>query len=145
MKKSSLIISLLLVVACSHAQSIAGTWKCLSNVLVNDDGTRQDLWKSITEAFASATDMQYIFEADGKHYIKADKKCAIIAKMGSAIWSQSGKTITLTSTTDKTGTATTYTAAFTGNTLTLTHVYTIAEKQKLSIKTQKITLTYQKL
>jgi hypothetical protein len=145
MKKNSLIIFLLFVFFTTNAQSIAGSWKCLGNVLVNADGSKQDLWKNITASFACAADMQYVFDANGTHYIKADKKCAIIAKMGSATWSQSGKTIILTSTADKTGTATTYTAALTGNTLTLTHLYTIAEKQKPGIKTQKIILTYKKL
>jgi hypothetical protein len=145
MKKSSLIISLFYLVTYTNAQSIVGSWKCLSNVLVNADGSKQDLWKNITEAFACAADMQYVFDANGTHYIKADKKCAVIAKMGNATWSQSGKIITLTSTADKKATATTYTPAFTGNILTLTHIYTPAEKQTLGIKTEKIILTYQKL
>jgi uncharacterized membrane protein len=145
MKKSSLIISLFFLVVASHAQSIVGSWKCLSNVLVNADGSKQDLWKNITAAFACATDMQYVFEANGKHYIKADKKCAIIAKMGNADWSISGKIITLTSTSDKQATSTTYVPAFTGNTLTLTHEYTAEEKRKLGIKTQRIIITYQKI
>jgi hypothetical protein len=145
MKKNSLIIGFFFLVAAAHAQSIVGSWKCLSNVLVNADGTKQDLWKNITEAFACATDMQYVFDANGKHYIKAEKKCAIIAKMGNATWVQSGKIITLTSTTDKIATSTTYTPVFTGNILTLTHIYTPAEKQKLGIKIEKIILTYQRL
>ncbi len=145
MKKSSLIICLFFLVACTHAQSIVGSWKCLSNVLVNADGSKQDLWKNITSAFACAADMQYVFDANGTHYIKADKKCAIIAKMGNATWSQSGKIITLTSTADKKATATTYTPVFAGNILTLTHTYTPAEKKQLGIKTEKIILTYQRL
>jgi hypothetical protein len=89
--------------------------------------------------------MQYVFDANGKHYIKADKKCAIIAKMGSATWSQSGKIIALTSTADKQATSTTYVPEFAGNILKLTHIYTAEEKQKLGIKTEKIIITYQKL
>jgi Lipocalin-like domain len=145
MKKSSLIISFFFLVASTHAQSIVGSWKCLSNVLVNADGSKQDLWKNITNAFACATDMQYVFDANGTHYIKADKKCAIIAKMGNATWSQSGKVITLTSTADKKATATTYIPVLAGNTLTLTHIYTPTEKKQLGITTEKIILTYQKL
>jgi hypothetical protein len=145
MKKSSLIISLFFLLFQADAQSIVGSWKCLSNVLVNADGSKQDIWKNITEAFACATDMQYVFDASGKHYIKADKKCAIIAKMGNATWSQSGKMITLTSTADKQATSTTYVPVFAGNILTLSHIYTAEEKQKVGIKTQKIILTYQKL
>ncbi len=145
MKKSSLIIGFFFLVATADAQSIVGSWKCLSNVLVNANGTKQDLWKNITEALACATDMQYVFDANGKHYINADKKCAIIAKMGSATWSLRGKIITLTSTADKEATSTTYVPEFAGNILTLTHIYTAEEKQKLGIKTQKIILTYQKL
>jgi hypothetical protein len=145
MKKISLLVMVIMIAYATHAQSIVGSWKCLSNLLVNADGTKQDLWENITEAFACATDMQYVFDANGKHYIKADKKCAIIAKMGSATWSQSGKIITLTSTADKQATSTTYVPEFAGNILTLTHTYTAEEKQKLGIKTQKIILTYQKL
>jgi hypothetical protein len=145
MKKSSLIIGLFFLVACTHAQSIVGSWKCLSNVMVNADGSKQDFWKNITETFACAADMQYVFDTNGNHYINADKKCAIIAKMGSATWSQSGKIITLTSRADKLATSTTYVPEFVGKILTLTHTYTAQEKQKLGIKTEKIILTYQKL
>ncbi len=145
MKKISLLVMVIMIAYATHAQSIVGSWKCLSNVLVNADGTKQDLWKNITEAFACSTDMQYVFDANGKHYIKADKKCAIIAKMCNASWSQTGKIITLTSTADKEATSTTYEPEFAGNILTLTHTYTSVEKQKLGIKTQKIILTYQKL
>ena len=145
MKKISLLAMFTMFACAMQAQSIVGKWKCLSNVIVNADGTKQDLWKNITSAFACATDMQYVFEANGKHYIKADAACATIAKIGSATWSQSGKIITLTSTADKQATSTTYVPEFAGNILMLTHIYTAEEKQKLGIKTQKIILTYQKL
>jgi hypothetical protein len=145
MKKISLLVLAIMVAHAMQAQTIVGNWKCLSNVIVNANGTKQDLWKNITEAFACATNMQYVFDANGKHYIKADKKCAIIAKMGNATWSQTGKIITLTSTADKQATSTTYVPVFAGNMLTLTHTYTSEEKQKLGIKTEKIILTYQKL
>jgi uncharacterized membrane protein len=145
MKKVSLLLVAIMVSYAMQAQTIVGSWKCLGNVLVNADGTKQDLWKNITGALACAADMQYVFDANGKHYIKADKKCAIIAKMGNADWSQSGKIITLTSTSDKQATSTTYVPIFTGNILTLTHEYTAEEKRKLGITTQKIILTYQKI
>jgi Lipocalin-like domain len=145
MKKVSLLVAAIVVACTMQAQTIVGSWKCLSNVLVNADGTKQDLWKNITAAFACAADMQYVFEANGKHYIKADKKCAIIAKMGNADWSISGKIITLTSTSDKQATSTTYVTVFTGNILTLTHEYTAEEKRKLGINTQRIIITYQKI
>jgi hypothetical protein len=145
MKKVSLLLVAIMVAHAMQAQTIVGKWKCLSNVLVNADGTKQDLWKNITEAFACATDMQYVFDANGTHYIKADKKCTIIAKMGNAAWSISGKIITLTSTSDKQATSTTYVPVFAGNILTLTHTYTAEEKRKLGIKTQKIIITYQKI
>jgi hypothetical protein len=145
MKKSSLIISLLFLAAFTNAQSIVGSWKCLSNVIVNTDGSRQDVWKNIAEAFSCAADMQYVFEANGKHYIKADKKCEIIAKMGAATWSQTGKIITLISTADKQATSTAYVSEFAGNTLTLTHTYTAGEKRKSGSNAQKIVITYQKI
>jgi Domain of unknown function (DUF5004) len=145
MKKSSLFIILFFVVIPSiPAQSIVGSWKCLSNVLVNADGTKQDLWKNITEAFACAADMQYVFDANGTHYIKADAACANIAKIGTATWKVKDKIITLTTKDTKNTISTTYMLGFAGKVLTLTHIYTAEEKVQLNIQTQKIVIIYQK-
>jgi hypothetical protein len=144
MKKSSLIISFFFLITATDAQSIVGSWKCLSNVLVNADGTKQDLWKNITEAFACATDMQYVFDANGTHYVKASKDCQMITTMSNATWSISENTITVT-TKVPIVLATTYTLSYIGNSVIFTHVYTPAEKALLKIKTKKIIITYQKI
>lgn len=144
MKKSSLIIRLFFLAACTHAQSIVGSWKCLSNVLVNADGSMQDMNLTIFKEYPCAANMQYIFDANGTHYVKATKDCQMIAAMSNARWSASGNTIIVT-TKAPIILATTYTLSYIGNTVVFTHVYTPAEKALLKIKTKKIIITYQKI
>ncbi len=144
MKKIILLVVAIMVVCAIQAQSIVGSWKCISNVLVNADGSKQDLWKTIVKSFACAADMKYVFDANGRHYVKAAKDCEAIAAISNAAWSVSGSTITLT-TQLPTVTTTTYTLSFVNGSAVLTHIYTPGEKASLKITTNRITITYQKV
>lgn len=140
-------ISLLLIMAPASGQSITGTWKRISSTLEYQDGKKEDLHKAILAGFPCTRDMQFIFKADGTHYSQSSKGCETINAMNKATWKQTGNTLTLVSVKETKANpgGTRYTLTFSGNTVTLTHVYTSQENEGVSIKVKKIMLVYQRI
>ena len=133
------------------AQSIVGTWKTISQLMVNEDGTQKDLMAIQTRQYACMKDLETIFEASGKQRMKAPANCKTpidYEKMEASDWKMVGHTLSVTNKSMPTplGTTATYTVQFSGNTAMLTHEYSPAEKQKLpgSVKVQKVVITYQR-
>jgi hypothetical protein len=132
------------------AQSIIGTWKTVSNVVVNLDGTKSDITAMQLKQWPCMADLHTIFDANGKQYMKSEKKCGPIDynKLAVSTWKMSGATISITNTSmpNPLGNTSTYSVAFSGNTATFTHVYTDQERVKLhSKKVKEIVITYQRV
>lgn len=131
------------------AQSIVGIWKTINNIVVNTDGTKTDITAMQIKHWPCMADLQTIFDAGGKQYMKSSQKCGPIDynKLEPSTWKMNGKTITITNTTMPTplGNTATYTVDFTGNKATLTHEYSTEEKAKLhSKKVKQVIITYQR-
>jgi hypothetical protein len=111
------------------------------------DGRKEDLHKTMITGLPCAAEMQYIFKADGTHFSKSPKGCEAVDAMSKATWKQTGNTLVLVTANEaKLKVAgTTYTLSFSGNTVTMTHVYTAAENTITKTKAKKITMVYQRL
>ncbi|MDR3693001.1 hypothetical protein [Mucilaginibacter sp.] len=132
------------------AQSIVGSWKTISNTLVNSDGSADNLTVMQQKQWPCMADIQTIFEASGKQYMKSPKNCGPFdfSKVVPSTWKMLGNTISITNTSmpNPLGKTATYTVAFAGNTATFTHEYTAAEKAKLHSKAiKKVIITYQRV
>ena len=141
------LFALLIVITVSSslsAQNIMGTWKRTASIIENTNGTRTDLQKNMLQAFPCAADIKYVFETGGRHYMILPKGCEAIPN-SDAKWSQNGSTLT---TTQKVGNQTitsTYEISVSGNTMTMSHTYTEAEKAKGSKDTKRIILNHQRI
>jgi hypothetical protein len=135
------------IAAAGFCQSITGTWKRTSTILEYADGKKEDLQKNMQSGLPCTAATKYIFKADGTHYTQSPAGCEMIDKMSKATWKQNGNMLTVVTASDikiKTG-GTTYTLSFSGNTVTLVHVYTEAENKASGTKVKKLLVVYQKI
>lgn len=145
--KSRNLLFLTFLIVFGHpaaAQRITGSWKRTGNMLVNADGSKNDLQKTIVQSMPCSAGVKYIFEEGGKHYTKSPKGCEMIDEISTATWTQTGNTLSIHSNAEN-DIGTVYTLSFSGNTVVFTHVYSEAEKSRLHIKTAKIIITYQRV
>jgi len=147
-----LLLSVALSANDSQAQSIVGSWRTISQLIVNEDGSKKDLMVMQTRRWACMADLQTIFEANGKQLMKTSANCSTpinYDKLPPSDWKMTGHNISITnkSTPGPLGTTATYTVEFSGNKAILTHEYSTAEKQQLpgSAKIKKVVITYQRL
>lgn len=142
-----LSIFLFLFIAPVMAQSITGSWKRLSATIEYMDGRKEDLHKTMITGLPCAAEMQYIFKTDGTHFSKSPKGCEAVDAMSKATWKQTGNTLVLVTANEaKLKVAgTTYTLSFSGNTVTMTHVYTAMENAVTKIKPKKLVVVYQRI
>lgn len=140
-------IFLFLFIAPVTAQTISGTWKRLSSTLEYQDGKKEDLQKAIIANFPCAADMKFLFMEDGTHYTRSSKGCEVIDAMSKATWKQNGNTLTLVTENEakRQPAGTTYTLSFSGNTVTMTHVYTATENAITKSKVKKLVVVYQRI
>lgn len=140
-------IFLFLFIAPVTAQSISGTWKRLSSTLEYQDGKKEDLQKAIIANFPCAADMKFLFREDGTHYSQSSKGCEVIDAMSKATWKQSGNTLTLVNAKEakRQPAGTTFILSFSGNTVTMTHVYTATENAVTKTKVKKLVIVYQRI
>lgn len=147
MKKISLVIFATLLLQVTYCQSVTGTWKRISTTLEYQNGKTDDIQKAMTTNLPCAASTKYFFKADGTHYTQSPAGCEAVDKMSKATWKQSGSNLTVVTASEaqlKTG-GTTYVLSFSGNTMTMVHVYTDAENKMTGTKTKKITIVYQKI
>lgn len=145
MKNTIFLIVVLVFSAQLSAQSITGSWKRTGNETEDIGGKKTDLQKIMLQSSPCIAGIKYMFDANGKHTVKAPANCLEgIEEMSKATWTMQGKKLIITTITNPV-TITDYTLAFTGNTMVMTHLYTEAERKKYGIKTNKITITYQRL
>jgi hypothetical protein len=133
-----------------RAQSVVGSWKTISNAMVNNDGSKTDLIVMQQKQWPCMSAIQTIFEASGKQYMKSPKNCGPFDynKLAPSTWKMSGNTISITNTSlpNPLGNTATYTVAFAGNKAIFTHEYSAAEKAKLHNETiKKVIITYQRI
>ncbi len=140
-------ITFLLITATASGQSIAGTWKRLSATIEYMDGRKEDLHKTMITGLPCAAEMQYVFKADGTHFSKSPKGCEAVDAMSKATWKQTGNTLTLVTAIEakRQPAGTNYTLSFSGNTVTMTHVYTATENAVTKTKTKKLVVVYQRI
>jgi hypothetical protein len=129
----------------ASAQTVVGTWKRTGNMLIMDDGSKKDMQKMLLKAMPCQAGIQYIFTATGKNYTESPKGCGAGDEMSRATYHLSGNILTLTPEKDMGMPFTSdYTITFSGDNMTLSHVYTESEKSALHSKAKKIIITYQK-
>ncbi len=132
------------------AQTIVGAWKTISNVVVNKDDAKKDLTALQFKQWPCMANLQTIFEANGKQYVKSEKKCGPVdySRLPTSTWKMNGNSISITNTGIPTplGNTAVYQVAFSGKTAVFTHVYTPEEQSKLqNSKVKEIVITYQRL
>ena len=151
--KKTIIILIILCCGAQYAvaQSIVGAWKTVSTIVEDLDGKTRDMVAMQWKHFPCMAGIETVFEAGGKQITKGPAHCGPLdySKLGASIWKMNGNQLSITNEKMPTplGTTATYTVAFAGNKVMLTHEYTAAEKQKLtgSTKLKKIVITYQRI
>ena len=139
------ICLLLLSSFAAFSQTIVGTWKRTGNLLVMDDGSKKDMQKTLLKAMPCQANIQYIFTAAGENYTVSPKGCGAGDEMSRAKYHLSGNTLTLTPEKDLGMPFNSiYTVEFSGDRMTLSHVYSESEKTTIHTKAKKIIITYQK-
>ncbi|MCP9751806.1 hypothetical protein [Ferruginibacter sp. HRS2-29] len=147
MKKILLLAISTTLYTAGFCQSITGSWKRVSTTLEYKNGKKEDMQKNVQSGLPCTAGTKYYFKADGTHYTQSPAGCEVVDKMSKATWKQVGSTLTVVTGTDlklKTG-GTTYILSFSGNTVTLVHVYTDAENKQTGTKVKKISIVYQKI
>lgn len=147
MKKILFTALFVTIATIGFSQSVAGTWKRTATTLEYQNGKTEDLQKTLQANLPCTAATKYFFKADGTHYTQSPAGCEAVDKMSKATWKQNGNNLTVVTASDtklKTG-GTTYTVSFSGNTMTMVHVYTDAENKVTGTKTKKITIVYQKI
>src|ERR1035437_6701937 len=151
MKKQILLLLIAMaLVHCINAQSIVGTWKTISNMVINTDGSKTDITALQFKQWPCMADLHTVFDANGKQYMKSAKKCGSLdySTLAASSWKMNGKTISIANTTMPTpleNTAT-YTVDFAKNKAVFTHEYSAEEKAKLHTpKVKKVVITYQRV
>ena len=108
-------------------------------------GKKTDLQKIMLQSSPCIATIKYMFDANGKHTVKASANCMKgIEEMSKATWKLQGKKLIIAPIANP-AFATDFTLVFTGNTMVMTHLYTKAEQNKYGIKTNKIIITYQRV
>lgn len=125
----------------AFSQNIVGTWKRTSSILEYVDGKTDDLQKNLSATFPCSTDIKYVFESGGKHYMILPKGCESFPKI-EANWTQTGNKFFISQKVGKTVTETNYELSFSGKIMTMIHTYTPAEGLN---KTKRLILKYEKL
>jgi hypothetical protein len=147
MKKIVVTTIFINIALAGFSQSITGTWKRLSTLLEYQNGKKEDVQKALLTNLPCVAGTKYFFKADGTHYTQSPPGCEALDKMSKATWKQTGNNLTIVTASEsklKTG-GTTYTLSFSGNTMTMVHVYTAAENKDTNTKIKKITIVYQKI
>lgn len=150
-KQKLLIVAFLLVFSKALiAQTVVGAWKTVSNVLVKTDGSKNDLTALQWKRWPCLADLQTIFDANGKQYMKSEKKCGPLDynKLPAATWKMNNNSITITNSgmPNPLGNTAVYKVTFLAKTVVFTHVYTPEEQLKLHDRNVKeVIITYQRL
>lgn len=148
-----IILFFLTAIVCSstYSQSIVGSWKTLSNVSEDIDGSKNDIVPLQIKTWACMSNLKTVFEANGKQIMQSPPNCGPIDynKLPSSTWKMKGNVITITNEhlPNPFGNSTNYVVEFLGeNKVVFTHLYTIEEKGKLhDKKIKKISITYARI
>ncbi len=138
--KKLLIFALFFSVS-AHAQSIVGKWKRTASVIEYTNGKTKDLQETMNKILPCSKDIQYIFESSGKHFTIIPKDCISVA-IPDAVWKMEGNTLFISQKVGKEMMSTTFELSFSGNQMTMTHVYSASENQP---KNKEMSITYVKL
>jgi hypothetical protein len=129
-----------------RAQGLAGTWKRTSSILINADGSKQDMQAMLLKYQPCQAGVKHVFTATGDYYTVSPKGCGIGDEASRATWKVSGNNLVMVPKKDLgipfVGS---YALTFSGNTVSMTHVYTDAERKALHSKTARLLMTYQRL
>jgi hypothetical protein len=139
MKK--LLIIYLIFSFSAKSQSIEGSWKRTSAILEYNNGKTFDSQKSIMSSLPCTADIQYVFEKSDKHFMILPKGCEAIPN-DEATWQIVGDKFSISQKVGKENLSTSYELSFSGNILTMTHVY-LATENIPDVK--KIVIQYQRL
>ena len=152
MKIKALFFALLIVCLAqsSYSQSLVGTWKRVSTVLVGKDNVSNDLQKMMTKSIPCTVNITYTFETSGlqKTNIPEDckKKLASMAAMYvDTKYELNGSNLKVFSSQKKLFPDAVYKLSFHGNKMTWVHHYSDHPKDPNPTKAKTITIVYQKL
>ena len=134
-------ILLLTISFAGNCQSIVGTWKRTAAVLEHTDGKTDDMQKNLIAGMPCIADIKYVFESNGKHSLILPASCEGMPSTD-ATWKMTGNVVSVTQKLGDVVVNSSYQLSFAGNTMTMTHDYTAAEKMS---DMKKIVLKYQKL
>jgi hypothetical protein len=134
-------IILLIISFSGNCQSIVGTWKRISTILEHTDGKTDDMQKTLLSSMPCIGEIKYVFESNGKHTMILPKGCEGMPNT-IATWKMTGDTFSIAQKVGKEIISSTYEQSFVGNTMTMTHNYTSADKAP---DMKRIILKYQRL
>jgi hypothetical protein len=132
------------------SQSLVGTWKRISMVLVDKDNVSADLQTKMTKALPCSADVTYTFLASGiqKANIPDDckKRLASMAAMfAEAKYELNGTALKIFSAKKEISSDAVYQVSFKGSTMTWIYDYLANPKVPNPTKAKKIVIVYQKL
>jgi hypothetical protein len=151
--KAKLLICTFLIAYLNHtalAQSIVGTWKRTSTVLVDKDNVSTDLQQMMTERMPCASRVTYTFLASGLQKTSIPKDCekamaAMAAMYADAKYELKGNKLKVFSPQKELFPDAVYDVSFQGNTMTWTYDYTANPATPNPTHAKKITIIHQKI
>lgn len=152
MKTSQAFFILLLALIGHHSfsQSLVGTWKRVSTVLVDKDNVATDLQKMMAKSIPCSVNITYTFEASGLQKTNIPEDCkkrlaSMAAMYADSKYELNGSTLKVFSTKKELFPDAVYKLSFQGNTMTWVHRYDDNPKVPNPTKAKTITIVYQKL
>jgi hypothetical protein len=78
-----------------RAQGLAGTWKRTSSILINADGSKQDMQAMLLKYQPCQAGVKHVFTATGDYYTVSPKGCGIGDEASRATWKVSGNNLVM--------------------------------------------------
>lgn len=143
----------LVIVFIAHSgfsQSLVGTWKRVSTVLIDKDNIATDLQKMMAKSIPCSVNITYTFEASGLQKTNIPEDCkkrlaSIAAMYADAKYELNGSMLKVFSSKKELFPDAVYKLSFQGNKMTWVHNYSDNPKDPNPTKAKTITIVYQKL
>lgn len=149
-KLASLLLLVTLIGHSCFSQSLVGTWKRVSTVLVDKNNVSNDLQKMMAKSLPCSVKLTYTFEASGIQKTNIPADCKKIMESAESMYADTkfefnGKTLLVFSPKKELFPDATYQVTFQGNRMTWVHNFKDNPKDPNPTKTKSIKIVYEKL
>lgn len=150
MKFASFLLWVTLISHSGFSQTLVGTWKRVSTVLVDKNNVSNDLQKMMAKSLPCSVKLTYTFEASGIQKTNIPADCKKIMESTASMYADTkfefnGKTLLVLSPKKELFPDAAYQVSFQGNRMTWVHNFTDNRKDPNPSKTKSITIVYEKL